>query len=61
MKWFMIDEQELATLRSCAKRLFTENRMNGDEMRDMAQLISAVLYNVEQISYMDVHEDPEKP
>jgi len=61
MKWFVIDEQEVAALRGCAKRLFTENRMSGDDMRDMAQLITAILRNVVQIPYTDVHEDPEKP
>lgn len=49
MKFYVIEEGELAKLRSVAKRLFTENRMNGDEMRDAAQALDYVVRQAEQI------------
>lgn len=39
---YLIDGEQLRRLDTVAKRLFTENRMNGDEMRDAAQTIEAV-------------------
>jgi len=36
-------EAQLSRLDAAAKRLYSENRMSGDEMRDMAQMISAAV------------------
>lgn len=38
-----VERQALQRLRSVATRLYTERRMNGDEMRDLAHAITAVL------------------
>ena len=47
--FYLIEEHQIASLRKQAKRLYTENRMNGDEMRDMAHALSAVADSCEQI------------
>lgn len=41
-KLYMIDEEQLERLTRVAKRLYTENRLNGDEMRDLGHTITAV-------------------
>jgi hypothetical protein len=41
--WFwIVEENELRRLERVMRRLFTEQRMNGDDMRDAAQTIAAV-------------------
>lgn len=42
-RFFVIEESQLNALEAVKKRLFTENRMNGDEMRDAAQIIDAFI------------------
>ena len=41
-----LEDFEIRALESVMKRLFTENRMNGDEMRDCAQKIEGVLRTI---------------
>lgn len=41
-KQYMIDGDMLERLNRVAKRLYTEDRLNGDEMRDLAHTITAV-------------------
>jgi hypothetical protein len=41
--FFVIDSEQLARLERVKKRLFTEMRMGGDEMRDAAQAIDGVV------------------
>jgi len=53
MKYFMIDEDQLNALRRLATRLHTENRMNGDEMRDAGHTIEGITRIVEQIEIPD--------
>jgi hypothetical protein len=48
---YVIADEELAVLRVSAKRLFTEMRMNGDEMRNMAQALSRVVCLCEQMEF----------
>jgi hypothetical protein len=43
MKYFIIEEDQLQKLESVAKRLYSEIRMSGDEMRDSAHRISGVV------------------
>jgi hypothetical protein len=38
-----VERQAMQRLRSVATRLYAERRMNGDEMRDLAHAITAVL------------------
>ena len=38
-----LEATQLDKLRAIAKRLYSENRMNGDEMRDLAHAISSVV------------------
>ena len=54
MKSFMIDEQLLKTLEQIKSRLFTENRMNGDEMRDAAQAIDYIIRIVRELEIPEV-------
>lgn len=42
-QFVVIERAKLRRLRAVASRLYTENRMNGDEMRDLAHTITAVL------------------
>jgi hypothetical protein len=49
MKFYAIEEGDLAKVRGVAKRLFTETRMNGDEMRDAAQALDYVLRQAGEI------------
>lgn len=42
MKFYAVDEDQLAKLRAVAKRLYTEDRLDGDGMRDLAHTIAAV-------------------
>jgi hypothetical protein len=40
---FAIERHQLAQLAQLATRLYSENRMNGDEMRNAAQLLDSVV------------------
>lgn len=42
-QFVMIEREQLGRLVHVAKRLYTEQRMNGDEMRDAAHTITGVL------------------
>ena len=42
MKLFVIEEGAVRAIERAAKRLYTENRMNGDEMRDLAQMLDRI-------------------
>lgn len=42
MKLYVIDEAQLTIIRRAADRLFTEERMHGDTMRDMAQALRLI-------------------
>lgn len=43
----LIEDTHLAGLNNLKKRLFTENRMNGDEMRDWAQSLEVIVRYIE--------------
>ena len=43
MKFFGVIDQDLKLVESVMKRLFTEQRMTADEMRDAAQKLEAFL------------------
>lgn len=53
MKFYQLEESDIRKLRAVAKRLYTEDRMNGDEMRDAAQIIDGVIRNGESYAYDD--------
>lgn len=42
-KGFVVTEGELAVLRSIMNRLYSQQRLSGDDMRNMAQKIDGVL------------------
>lgn len=42
MKFYAVDEDQIARLRAVAKRLYTEERLDGDGMRDLAHTIASV-------------------
>ena len=42
MKLFVIEESEIERLELMAKRLYTEEQMDGDLMRDFAHTLSAI-------------------
>lgn len=43
MKLYLIEESDLESMRNIAKRLYTENRMDGDLMRDFAHRLSLIV------------------
>jgi hypothetical protein len=49
MKYYMIDQSQLNRLARIATRLYTERRMNGDDMRDAAQTLDAVVRLCQQL------------
>lgn len=49
MKWYAIDEEQLAKLKRIYARLHTEMRLNGDEMRDLGHAIELIVRNCEQV------------
>ncbi len=49
MKWYVIDDEKLAVLRKISSRLHTEDRLDGDEMRDLGHAIEGVVRICEQI------------
>lgn len=55
---YRIDTLQLAQLRTLAKRLYTEDRMGGDEMRNAAQMLDAIFRVCEQLA---IHEEPTHP
>jgi hypothetical protein len=42
-QFFLIEANEVNLLKRVMTRLYTENRMSGDDMRDNAQLLHVVL------------------
>ena len=46
---FLITRYDLGRLRAIAKRLFSENRIDGDTMRNLAQTIEGITRTCEQI------------
>lgn len=46
---FLITRYDLGRLRAIAKRLFSENRIDGDTMRNLAQTIDGITRTCEQI------------
>lgn len=47
--FFAIDDEQLKKLKAVASKLYTENRMNGDEMRDLGHTITQVVRECEAI------------
>ena len=64
---YCIEPGHLASLRAVATRLYTENRMNGDEIRDAAHTIISVIRFAESLEALRgpgepyVHVTPRKP
>jgi hypothetical protein len=48
-KYYAIDDGQLRLLRKLKSRLHTEERMNGDEMRDWGHELEAIVRIVEQL------------
>lgn len=42
MDFYLITAGDIRKLDQAAKRLYTEDRMDGDTMRDMAQVLDAI-------------------
>ena len=69
MIFYVMEADHLDTLKSVAKRLYTENRMNGDEMRDAAHSIMTIVWYAEALSALRganaeavyVHLNPYEP
>ncbi len=55
MKFYAIDETQLAKLRAVAKRLYTEERLNGDGMRDLAHTIAGITQVASEIEVPPDH------
>lgn len=46
LKFYYIDSEQVEKLECLMRRLYTENRMDGDEMLYAAQLIDSILRNI---------------
>lgn len=42
-KMFVVASPELDSLREIAKRLYSQNHLSGDDMRDLAQRLDGIL------------------
>ena len=49
MRQFLVEEPDVVLVERAAARLFTERRLTGDEMRDLAQALAAVAGRVREI------------
>ncbi len=52
-RYFMIDEEQLNVLERAQRRLHTERRMDGDEMRDLGHGLEAVIRVCRQLEVPD--------
>jgi hypothetical protein len=41
-KYFLIDENQLKAIKELATKLYSENRMDGNEMRNAAQMLDGI-------------------
>ena len=57
MKWYAIDEEQLAKLKRIYARLHTEMRLNGNEMRDLGHAIELIVRNCEQIQIPETDKE----
>lgn len=48
-RYFAIEEGQLRVLKRLSRRLFTEQRMDGNEMRDTAQALEAIVRVVQEL------------
>jgi len=49
VRQYLVEETDVAIVERAAKRLFTERRLTGDEMRNLAQTLAAVASRVREI------------
>lgn len=54
MMYYMIDEEQLRRLEHIKRRLYSERRMGGNEMRGAAQDIEAIVEVVRQLDLPDM-------
>jgi hypothetical protein len=57
MKFYAIDEEQIKQFEHIKKRLYSEMRMNGDEMRNSAQCISAIMRVVKELEIPEDKKD----
>jgi len=43
-----LEDYQINALRNLSKRLYTENRMHGDEMRDWAQTLRLIVEDIDK-------------
>jgi hypothetical protein len=58
VKLYLIDEAQLAQLRRASTRLHSENRMDGDTMRDMGHMLEAIVRTCEQLELPEEEARP---
>lgn len=49
VRYFAIEEGQLHVLKILSRRLYTEQRMDGNEMRDAAQALDTIVRIVKQL------------
>ncbi len=52
-RFYAISSQDLTRLANVAKRLFSETRLDGDGMRDLAQTIELIVRVALQLEILD--------
>jgi len=48
---FAIYGQDISRIQYAAKRLFSQDRLNADQMRDMAQSLEVILDHLEELNF----------
>jgi len=46
---FVVTQDDLDRLERVSKRLFTEDRLDGNQMRDLAQVLQSVIRNCKEV------------
>ena len=49
MKYFIIDEEQVRTLTAMSRRLYTEVRLDGDQMRDFAHILDLITASCQEM------------
>jgi hypothetical protein len=52
-RWYLIESRDLVTLELLSKRLYSQMRMNAEEMRNAAQVLQSIVNATEQMRTED--------
>lgn len=58
-KWFIVSSEDLLRLRQVSRCLYREDYLDGNQQRNLAQTISGVIKNIEQLEMPE--PEPKEP